>query len=217
MKITLVSEISIDGKLTKARGETSRDLVNMVPEIFSKDIHKQRAINDAILVGANTVRTDNPNLTNRHFGNKQPIRIIISNSLLFYLVYNIFNDKTETIIVTSSKNRYNPIIEKIINKGKKCVFSGEDKVNISDMINQLEKEFGIKSLIIEGGGETNFEFFKEGLIDEIIIYVLPTIIGGKNNVTLVDGDEHNILNNEFSLEEYSVQDNCIRLHYKRNK
>ena len=85
------------------------------------------------------------------------------------------------------------------------------------MINQLEKEFGIKSLIIEGGGETNFEFFKEGLIDEIIIYVLPTIIGGKNNVTLVDGDEHNILNNEFSLEEYSVQDNCIRLHYKRNK
>ena len=81
MKVTLVSEVSIDGKITFGRGKSSKGLFTMLSKEDMEFIHKIRGDVDGILVGMNTIRYDNPSLTCRYVDGEDPIRIIPSNRL----------------------------------------------------------------------------------------------------------------------------------------
>ena len=60
------------------------------------------------------------------------------------------------------------------------IFCGNDTVNVNDLCERLYELFGIKTLMLEGGGLTDSAFLKEGLIDEISLVVVPVIDGGKD-------------------------------------
>ena len=61
-------------------------------------------------------------------------------------------------------------------------------MDFKSLFKYLEKEFNIKSIMLEGGGYLNWTLFEQNLVDEIILMQLPVIIGGYDNVSLVDGD-----------------------------
>lgn len=213
MKIMLVSQTTIDGKLSVGESESSRYLIEQLPKEFLEEIHAYRASNDAILVGANTVRLDDPSLTNRFSVGPNPKRIIISGSLNFTFNETIFNDENETIIITNNSYDNSGKINKIREKGKKCICFDKKEFNIKNIIKVLEEQENIKTLMVEGGGEVNWLFNESNMFDEVIVYMIPVVIGGKNTVTLVDGDT-NILN-KFKLMDVVEKGNCVRLHYGR--
>ena len=95
MKIELVSEVSIDGKITFGMGKSSKDLFNLMTEDDLKYIHSIRSKVDGILVGMNTIRNDNSSLTCRYVKGKNPIRLIPSNSLELRDDFNILNVRKE--------------------------------------------------------------------------------------------------------------------------
>jgi len=204
-KVIIVSEVSIDGKLTLAKGISSKELMSLMDEDANKYLHQIRDLCDAILVGAETIRTDNPSLTVRYVEGKNPIRVIPTNSLNFPEERNIFNtEKARTIIVTSQKAYENKkdFVEKLKRKNVEFLICGEDKVDFKNMLEKLYK-MNIKSLMVEGGANINWQFIKEDLVDEIHLIVVPVIVGGEDVPTLVGGEGFKSLDN---IKRYKVKD-----------
>ena len=122
-----------------------------------KIVHKWRGEESAILVGANTVASDNPNLTTRHWTGKNPVRIIIDEQLSLDENFNIFDGEAETIVINRIKNlSYN-----------KNIFSqmSLDKTLVDGTLGCLYNR-QLNSVIIEGGSKTLQLFIDSGLWDE---------------------------------------------------
>lgn len=105
MKTTIFSQISIDGKLTMGAGNSSKELFSLFSSEDMEFIHLFRGKVQGIMVGKNTILTDNPFLTNRYEENKNPIRIIPTTTLDIPLDCNVLSDQGKTIIVTTEKGR----------------------------------------------------------------------------------------------------------------
>ena len=212
----MVSQVSIDGKLTLGYGNSSKDLFELLSETDMKFIHHIRGEVDGILVGMNTIRVDNPSLTCRYQQGDDPIRIIPTNSLDIPESATILNDNVRTVFITHQQSEDK--IKKITKKENVSVITcGDQQLDLAKAFDVLEQEYNIKSIMLEGGGSLNWCVLEAGLLDEIIIMQLPIIIGGKDNVSLVDGNGYHDLNSvkKFNLESVELKRNiCI---YKYTK
>ena len=87
-------------------------------------------------------------------------------------------------------------------KNLKIIISGErgKKVNLDKTFKQLETKFGIKKILVEGGGEINWSIIKNNLFDELIITISPLIIGGRKAITLVEGKGFDKIKNCTKLQ-----------------
>ena len=75
---------------------------------------------------------------------------------------------------------------------------------------------GIKKILVEGGGETNWSFVKENLVDEAMITITPYLVGGVTSTTLVDGDGFSTIvkSTKLKLKSTRRMNNEIILHYE---
>jgi len=135
--------------------------------------HYLRAKNDAILVGANTVRIDNPMLDCRIYGLEKysPKRIILSQSLNINLESKIIQTARQipTFIATSNQNT-----KKFIDLGVNIINLDND--NLGDLVKKLVT-IGINNLLIEGGGNIATKFIQANLVDRLILIKSTKIIG----------------------------------------
>lgn len=219
MKVTLLSQVSIDGKLTLGSGNSSKDLFNLLDESDKKFIHEFRGKVDGIMVGKKTIDTDNPFLTNRYDENKNPVRIVPTRTMNLDFSSNIFTDNGKTIVVTTQNGKNDEKMGFIKYIGKDCLVFGENKVDFKSLFKHLEKEFNIKSIMLEGGGYLNWTLFEENLVDEIILMQLPVIIGGYDNVSLVDGAGFHDLQSvkKFKCIECKLRKNYNLLRFERER
>ena len=148
---------SLDGR-TAAQDGTSQWISG--PESRA-DSHLKRSEVEAILVGTGTAIADDPELTARKpdgsYYDHQPLRVVMGKRELPSHL-KVFNDKAKTIQI----ERHNPA------KALAELWS-----------------IGVKSVWVEGGPRVASEFLKAGLVDEIIVYLAPMLLGG-NNVSLQD-------------------------------
>jgi len=196
--IIVVSEVTIDGKLTLYRGASSKELMSIMTKEVYKYLHSIRAQVDAIMVGCETVRTDDPSLTVRYVEGKNPIRVIPCSTANVPLNASIFSKDAPTIIVTT-KRAPQERVKKIKELGAEVIYAGEDLVNF-DILLPLLYEKGIKKLMVEGGASINWELARNGYIDEIRIIHLPVLVGGENVPTLVGGEGFKSLKKVLKLE-----------------
>ncbi|WHY79664.1 bifunctional diaminohydroxyphosphoribosylaminopyrimidine deaminase/5-amino-6-(5-phosphoribosylamino)uracil reductase RibD [Neobacillus sp. WH10] len=181
--VTLKSAASLDGKTATVIGE-SKWITN---EESRADVHHFRHQHDGIMVGVNTVLKDNPSLTTRLVeGGKNPIRIILDTHLRTPLDAQVIIDQqAPTWIVTGAevdKNRVSQFSELDI----EVIKMESQKVSIKEMLVLLGKK-GITSLFVEGGAEVHGSFLKEHAFQQIITYIAPKLIGGKNAPTSFGG------------------------------
>lgn len=203
--VIIVSEVSVDGKLTLYRGASSKELMTLMDQEAYRYLHEVRAKVDGIMVGCETVRTDNPSLTVRYVEGKNPVRIIPCSTANVPIDANIFSKDAPTIIVTTTRAPQEKI-EKIKGVGAEVLVVGDDLVDF-DRLMPILYERGIKSLMIEGGASINWEFIRRGYVDEIRLIHLPVIVGGENVPTLVGGEGFKSLRNLLHLR--------LRAHFKR--
>lgn len=170
--VTLKMAQSIDGKIGfKGRkyvlsGNESRDYA-----------HYLRARNEAILVGVETVLNDDPMLNCRLNGldSVSPIRVILDTNLRIDPNCKIIKtaDRYDTIIITASDEVKDLGAAKIIKVGKNRL----GKVSLKEALNAMA-EYGINSVVVEGGAKVATAFIRNKLLDRLEILTTPKILGG---------------------------------------
>ena len=95
------------------------------------------------------------------------------------------------------------------------IWERKKHVNIKKLLAALRKQ-GIKKILVEGGGEINWSFVKENLVDEAMITITPYLVGGVTSTTLVDGDGFSTIAKSTKLKLKSTRrmNNEIILHYE---
>ena len=163
--VTVKAAISLDGKIANAKGESKWITGPLAREAG----HRLRAEMGAVLVGAGTVRADNPRLTARIEGVvNQPVRIILDPSNSLSRDANVFTEPgTALRIVTSSRSPSGSDIELPTKEG---LFA------VGEVLKQLWVR-GITSVLVEGGGKTIGEFLKADLVDRLELFIAPIVIG----------------------------------------
>ena len=186
-KTVLVVGTSIYGKISPARGISSKEFGSYIPKKASLELHKLRANVNGILVSSSTVLSDNPSLTVRSASvKKNPYRIVIYQNGRIPLNSKVLNNEAETIILTSKEGKLK--LEGKISEEIQFILCKRDKngLDLNDALEKLRK-IGIKNILIEGGGTINHSLFSLGLIDKMVVFIFPFIVGGKDTPTVVDG------------------------------
>jgi len=208
--VILSAAISVDGKIATKTGDS-----NLSSKIDKIRVHKLRSKVDAILIGQNTLRRDDPILSVRYAKGRNPIRIILDSRGKISSKSKIIRtcNKIPTILAVS-KNISNKNLQRLKKYPLEIIVTGENKVNLKQLLKQLEKR-KIKKLLLEGGGTVNWEFIKQGLFDEIIVTVTPFLIGGTKSISLVQGLGFSKISKstKLKLKKIKQQKNELVLHY----
>lgn len=159
--VAVKAAISLDGKISRKAGVTSK----LSGEKSQKAVHLMRSRYEAILVGSNTVITDNPQLTTRYVKGDDPKRIILKGSRELNSDLKVFDD--DNFLVLQNKTP-------------------------KEILEVLYEE-GITSLMVEGGNKVFNSFFTNKLLDEIHVFVSPQILG-INGVPLLSTEDNLHLN-----------------------
>ena len=163
---------SIDGRIALNNGNSH--YINNPKSIIY--LHCLRSISDAIIVGSNTIKKDNPLLTTRKIKGTNPKRIIIDGSLSLNNKYKIFNDGNENIIFTKSN--------KNIRLNNSTIIRLKEKNFTKNFITQIKK-LKYKNILVEGGSKTISELINNEYIDILQFMIAPILIGsGINSLNL---------------------------------
>jgi diaminohydroxyphosphoribosylaminopyrimidine deaminase/5-amino-6-(5-phosphoribosylamino)uracil reductase len=202
--VTLKSALSLDGKIATSTGE-SQWITG--PEARER-VHRLRNQVDAILVGAGTVLKDNPRLTTRLKKGKghNPARVILDTRAEVPLKARVFHhaNRDRVIYVTTSEapaSRVNRLKESGVEV--QVISKKNTHISLIQMINKLGK-IGITSVLIEGGGGVNASALKEAIVDKVVLFMAPLIIGGESAPGVVGGRGVKSLKQALPVKDISV-------------
>ena len=210
-RVIFSAAITLDGKLASRNGDSK-----LSSKIDKIRVHKLRSKVDAILIGKNTVKIDDPLLSVHNIKKKNPIRIILDSNATIRTSSRILKtcSKIPTIIVVTKKAQKKNL-QKLEKFPVQIVVCGNNTVSIKKLLVTLKKK-GIKNILVEGGGTTNWAFVKENLVDEAIITITPYLVGGMTATTLVDGYGFSTItkSKRLKLKNVKKMKNEVVLHYQ---
>jgi len=171
--ITLKLAMSLDGKIATSTGDSKY----ITGREARKYVHQLRNDADAVMVGINTVIRDNPLLDSRLVKGKNPIKVIVDSKLKVSERSKILKDPSKVVIATTKKAPRKKI-DKLQQKGARILVLSpkKDLVDLKELIKELGKS-DIASVMIEGGAELSGNAIKEGIVDRVLIFTAPKIIG----------------------------------------
>lgn len=198
--VTLKTAVSLDGKIATATGESKW----ITGRPAREDVHRYRHEHDAILVGVNTVITDDPSLTTRlPNGGKNPIRIVLDTHLRTPLSSQILQDGlAPTWIVTGSHVSKEKI--QLYEAHATILPMSTSMITIEELLSVLGEK-GILSLFAEGGQHIHASFLEEGYWDQLIMYMSPRLIGGQHAPSFFGGNGFTALQDAPLLSIQSLE------------
>ena len=139
-----------------------RERVNFSTPLTQKVMHRERAMVDAIVVGANTVKIDNPSLTTRHWSGNNPLRVVLDRNLSMPKSCSLLNDGGKTLIYNEKKDDVKGNVEWV-------------KLNTDNPETWLRNLYqrGITSVIVEGGAQVLRQMIDAKSWNEMRIEVAP--------------------------------------------
>jgi len=196
--------MSLDGKIATYTGDSK---YISGPE-SRQWVHHLRNLCDGILVGINTIEIDHPQLTTRlvEKTGRDAHRIILDSHLRISLDEPILSLKSpaKTLLLTTCSD--SPKITQLRELGAVvlvCTMNSESRIDLHDALRQL-KQWGINSLLVEGGSTVHFAFLEAGLIDYAFYTISPLIIGGDHAKTAVGGQGFATLKEAIRFEHLDV-------------
>jgi diaminohydroxyphosphoribosylaminopyrimidine deaminase/5-amino-6-(5-phosphoribosylamino)uracil reductase len=169
------------------------------------------------MVGIGTVMQDNPQLNVRMIPEaRQPVRMIVDSKASIPLDSRICQTANEqATIIAHTDAADTEKIEALHQSGVEtllCERQGEH-LDLKDLMRKLGAK-GIDAILLEGGGELNFSFLQQHLVDEVYAFIAPKYIGGRNAKTPVEGSGWERMADAVQLKELSVEQvgNDVLIH-----
>jgi riboflavin-specific deaminase-like protein len=175
--------VSTDGRLAYAHGRRAH---LSGPEDLRR-VQRLRVESQAILVGAGTVRADDPSLRvhwemlDRPPG-PSPMRIILASDGAVPEDARVLDGSIPTLVATTSDCQRN------FPNGVERFSAGRERVDLAALLDELGRR-GIRQLLVEGGSQVLASFFRGGHVDRFTVFVAPVLIGGTSAPTLMGGPE----------------------------
>ena len=207
--VILKAGMTLDGKVATAKGE-SRWITGPRAR---QDAHRLRSQVDAVVVGVGTVLKDNPTLTARlsdrplKLAPRQPLRVVLDSRLRTPPTATVCakQDRAKTLIVTTkraSQSRLRPFERagvEVVSLALK-----NRRVSFPALMRMLGKR-GITSVLIEGGSTVNAAALREKLVNHVVLYLAPTLMGGQDAKAVIGDRSPKSLAQALTLCHVSVR------------
>jgi diaminohydroxyphosphoribosylaminopyrimidine deaminase/5-amino-6-(5-phosphoribosylamino)uracil reductase len=200
--ITVKVAQSLDGKIATASGD-SKWITSDASRAYA---HRLRRDFDAVMVGVNTILRDNPRLDHWFF-KKELVKIVVDTQLSTPPEANIFSQNSQVIIATLPSRAGQETENRKMLAAKARILEVKEKtgqVNLKDMLKKLA-QLGVANLLVEGGGTLIGSLFDEGLVDKVLFFFAPKIIGGKDAISSVMGKGISRVDKAIKLKEVKLR------------
>lgn len=197
--VVLKIAMTLDGKIATPLGESKW----ITGEPARREVHRLRGKVDAILSGIGTVKADNPQLTCRTGKRKDPVRVIIDPDFEISPQAQVLSCPPQTILVTRTVSSLRKK-EGLKEKGVLFIEHELDRIDLNRLMERL-CEMGITSVLIEGGSSLNSSCLEAGIVDKVIFYIAPMIIGGIDSFPAVGGRIFREIHDAFRLTRSVVR------------
>lgn len=171
--VTLKAAVTLDGKLA-TRGGDSRWVTGPAARVR---VHELRDRVDAVLIGAGTARVDDPRLTTRlpSGGGRDPLRVVLDTELGLPSKLRLFRQRSsaKTLVAHASRR------VRDLGRGVELLRCrrAAGGIDLNDLLRRLG-ERGVTHLLVEGGAAVHGSFLRAGLVDRVVLFVAPRIVGG---------------------------------------
>ncbi|WP_164019382.1 bifunctional diaminohydroxyphosphoribosylaminopyrimidine deaminase/5-amino-6-(5-phosphoribosylamino)uracil reductase RibD [Pyxidicoccus trucidator] len=175
--VTLKAAVTLDGKLATATGD-SRWVTGEPARAW---VHKLRDSVDVILVGANTVRKDDPKLTTRipGGGGKDPLRVVVDSHLRLSPGYTVFTQRSPArTVIATLEDPEGRKAQRFLAQGVEVwqVRQKAGRVDLKALLKRIAKS-GLNHVLVEGGAELYGSFLRGHLADALALFLAPKLIG----------------------------------------
>ena len=167
--------MSMDGRIGLKNGK-SKWITN---ENSRKLVHSYRTGFDAIIVGGNTLRKDNPLLTTRGLSNPEPLRVVFTKTLDLPNKSNLWNCSEAKTLVVYDSSKAN---EKLLNRIPSSVEIEKISDDNPNLLLELLAKRGCNRVLWECGPKLATSAIKAGCIQELMTFIAPKLLGGENGM-----------------------------------
>lgn len=205
--VILKTAMSMDGKVATVTG----DSIYITGLASRQYVHVLRVYVDAMMLGVNTVIIDDPKLTVRDIGGEKiekrnPKKIILDTNAEIPLNSYVLKHEPEKTIVVAGEGASKKKLDKIRRTGASVLRAATkgDGIDLRKLMAELGED-KITSIMIESGGTLASSALKEGIVDKVMFFIAPKIIGGKTAPTPVAGNGFKKLSQAINLKNPSVR------------
>ncbi len=211
--VILKVAMTLDGKIATPEGQSKW----ITCEQSRRLVHKMRSSVDAILTAVGTVKVDNPHLTARpgkpgksmvtRNEVHRPQRIVIDPLCETPLGYHIFDLPPETILIakrTAGNKRQTEVKQRkkqtLLDKGVEIIEYKGERVDLEWLMSKLGRR-GIASVMIEGGSSLGAYALQDGIVDKVVFFIAPKIIGGRHSLPAIGGSVFRRLEDAYRIRD----------------
>lgn len=179
--VTLSYAQSLDGSIATRPGRPLQ-LSNVRSQTLT---HELRSLHDAVLVGINTVISDDPRLTTRLVQGKSAQPVVLDSRLRLPLRAKLLHPPCVPPIIATTKRASVARESRLRQAGARVLRLPTQRNGLVDLRALLRKLYalGIRTLMVEGGGQVITDFLACQLVDQMVVTISPQIVGGFNAVT----------------------------------
>jgi diaminohydroxyphosphoribosylaminopyrimidine deaminase/5-amino-6-(5-phosphoribosylamino)uracil reductase len=193
---------TLDGKIATQNGESKW----ISGEASRHFVHKLRDQVDGVLIGIGTVLRDDPLLTARIRGGRDPYRIVLDSRLRIPEEAKVIGASPSRVIIATTKLAPKDKIVRLEKLGVQILIlnAKEGRVHLKSCLSKLG-EMGMSSLLLEGGSQVNGSFLDEGLIDKFLFFLSPKWVGDQEALGIFSGKGVANLQEAVGLKEIKTR------------
>ncbi|QGU93879.1 bifunctional diaminohydroxyphosphoribosylaminopyrimidine deaminase/5-amino-6-(5-phosphoribosylamino)uracil reductase RibD [Clostridium bovifaecis] len=198
--------MTLDGKIATATGD-SKWISN---ELSREYVHEIRHRVSGVMVGIGTVLEDDPSLTTRlkYKNGRDSARIIVDTKARIPLEANVLNlnsDVNAKTIIATTELAQEEKLKALEDMGAEIIVTPQksSKVDLTYLMRRLG-DMGIDSILLEGGAALNYSALNEGIVDKVVSFISPKIIGGDKAKSPVGGTGKKYVDEAIKLEDIKV-------------
>lgn len=183
--VTWKMAASLDGKVACHDG-SSRWITGPEARV---DVHRLRAAADAIVVGAGTALADDPSLTVRlpDYRGRPPLRVLVDARGRVPATGDLFSEEAPTLVATTALAPGERRKEWAAAGAEVLVYEAEgERVPLRRLMEELGKR-EVQGVLLEGGPTLAWSAVEEGVVDRVVVYLAPKLIGGRDAPTVLGG------------------------------
>jgi diaminohydroxyphosphoribosylaminopyrimidine deaminase/5-amino-6-(5-phosphoribosylamino)uracil reductase len=195
---------TLDGRIATRTGDSKW----VTGEAARRHVHRIRHAVDAIMVGINTVRMDNPSLTTRLDDRrvKDPIRIILDTRLSIAAHARVLQQDSDADTILVAGPVAEPDRKADLEKAGARIMEvplRKRRIDLAALVQQLGS-MEISSILIEGGSRVLGSAFQAGIVDKVQFFYAPKVLGGDDGIPICSGPGPELMNRSVPIKDVTV-------------